>query len=251
MGIQLSDTTKQSGHVQRVERWTRRPYGTSGDELREIINDLNEAERELAYLMLTRGKYLGWDDNRHTTKPTGTFNIVANQNDYKITEDENNFDIYDIAFVRVIRQTGDTHSIDLERIEANDPRVPEFLNPDTSVTGEPSQFLQLGNRIFFDVLPESSITAGGRIGFKRMNKEFTVTGTSGDDTTESSLPPTAQPLIHYKAALVWNEVNRSDDAALIGSLREKIAVGERRLGISIDLAHPTRNKMTMKKILYK
>lgn len=250
MALPLSDITNQNGHIQRVERETRRPYGSSGDELREIINDLNEARDDVASGILMKSKFVAWDDTGHTDKQTGKFSLNANQNDYKITVDDNALDIYDIEFVRVLRASGDTQYHTLKQISSDDPRVPEFLNPNTAVTGQPSEYLKVGNVIYFDVLPESTIASGIEIGFKREKLAFTVTGTSGDSGATTGLPSLYDPLIHKKASLTWLLVNRSDDVSHISRLERWIENKEKDLGLFNRMRHPKRNKITMTRPLH-
>jgi hypothetical protein len=248
--MQLSNTTDQSGLVQRVERLSRRPYGSSGDELREIINDLNNAFEKIIPVLLLRNDLLRWDDINHTDKPVGTFDIVANQNDYKIATDDNSLDILNIIGVRVIHETGDTQYIDLERITPDDRRVPEILNPNTTVTGQPTGFLELGNVIYFDILPESAVTAGGEVMFQRQQAYFTVTGTSDDDTTEPGIPLPFHDLLAHYAALDWVMVNRTDDGNLINLLRSEIQRMEEDLTQFIDTRNPTHVVATTRAIDY-
>lgn len=246
----LSATTNQNGLVQRVERATGRPYGSSGDELREIINDINEAVDDVAFLQLSKNDQLRWDDNNHTDKPTAKLNMVANQNDYKITTDDNSVDVYNILFVRVLRASGDTKYVDLKKILANDKRVPEILNPDTAVTGQPEGYLELGNKLFLDILPESSITSGIEVGFSREQSRFTVTGTSGDDSTEPGFPALFHPLIWMLAAQKWLEVNKPEDTTRLRLLEGQILQKKKELGVFVDLRNRTKNVMSNKKILY-
>lgn len=248
--MQLSNTTTQAGLIQRVERETRRPYGSSGNELREIINDLNEAVDDLAFELLSKNEQFRWDDINHTDKPTGKLNMVANQNDYKITVDDNSLDIYNILYVRAKRQTSDTKYVDLERITADDPRVPEIMNPDTAVTGQPTGYLELGNKIFLDILPESSITNGIEIGFSREQLRFTSTGTSGNDTTEPGIPALFHPLVHMIASRKWLEINKPDDVNHLSQLNSRILEKKKELGIFVDLRNPSKSRMTNKRILY-
>ncbi len=249
--MQLSNTTTQAGLIQKVEKWTRRPYGSSGNELREIINGINNAFEKVLPILLTRNDQIRWDDLNHTDAPRGTVNIVANQNDYKITQDDNSLDILNITHVRAINATGDTQYRDLRRILANDPRVPEILSPDTAITGIPGGFLELGNVLYLDILPKSNVTAGLKIFFQREQNYFTVTGTSGNDTTEPGFPKPFHEILSFYESLEWNVINRPNDVRLHNQLEKRIFNMEKDLESFTDLRNPTKIIMTTKKTSYR
>ena len=240
----LSETTNNSGLVQRVEFWTRRPYGTSGDDLKEIINGLNGAFEKILPYLLAYNDQIRWDDLNHTDAPSGKFNMVANQNDYKVAVDDNSLDILNITHVRTIQATGDTNYQTLERIPSDDPRVPEILKPDTSVTGTPGAYVELGNRIYLDTLPANNVTNGIQIFFAREQQYFTVTGTSEDDTTEPGFPKPFHELLALHFALDWNAVNRSDDTWLLKWIQNRIAKMESDFQDFINLRNPGNVQIT-------
>src|SRR3990167_9995785 len=129
--MQLSNITDQSGLIERVEFLTRQPYGSSGNTLRTIINNINRAFEKIMPLLLAYNDQIRWDDLNHTDAPIGRVNLVASQNDYKITVDDNSLDILNITHVRVLPSSGATVYNELARIDANDPRVTEILSPAT------------------------------------------------------------------------------------------------------------------------
>lgn len=249
--MQLSDTTNQSGLVQSVEKWTRRPYGTSGDALREIINELNESFNDIMPLLLQYNDQMRWDDSiNHTDAPIGTTNLIANQNDYKFTTDDNSLDILNITKVRIYPSATSDDYRELARISLDDPRVAEIMAPDSEITGTPSAFLEVGNTIYLDILPSYSSTNGIQIFFQRQQKYFTVTGTSGDDTTEPGIPLPFHELLALRAALKWVERNRTDDSNLITTLTRRIDRKEKELYDWVAVRHPSRAIMKPKRSFY-
>lgn len=253
----LSGTTNNDGLVQYVERETGRPYGSSGDELREIINGLNTSFDELMPILLLQADNIRWDDSNHTDAPTGTFNLVTTGNDYKFTEDDNSLDILNIVHVRVKDSATDTGFRTLKRVKANDPRVPEFLNIDTQTTGSPTEFLELGGRVYFDTICDTAITNGGEIQFGREQSYFTVTGTAGDATIDGSpydkeagFPKPFHTLLGDIYSQRWLETNKSRDSK-IGLLRETIHRRKREFKNFIDSRHPSDLKLTMKPIKFR
>jgi hypothetical protein len=249
--MQLSDITNQSGLVEKVEFWTRLPYGSSGNQLRTIINLINQSFERIMPILLSYSDNIRWDDPNHTDAPSGTFNITTSQNDYKFTEDDNSLDILNITKVGIKTDSTDTVFTGLERIKADDSRVPTILNPDTSVTGIPSGFLELGGIVYFDVLPNYTLADGGEIIFGREQNYFTVTGTSASVTTEPGIPKPFHELLALYAARDWIAVNRPDDGNTINLIQSKINDIERDLKNFIDAQHPTTVKITTKSIKHR
>jgi hypothetical protein len=242
--MQLSNTTSQAGLVQRVERYTRRPYGSSGDELKEIINDINEAFADLMPLILQFNDQMRWDDLNHTDAPIGTINIVSGQEDYKITVDDNSLDILNIVKVRIYPSASATEYEELQRMTPDHPLFANALDPATGETGTPSHFVELGNVIYLYPSPNYAATNGIQIFFQRQQSYFTVTGTSGDDTTEPGIPLPFHELLALKAAHKWTIVNRTDDTNLLSSLNAMISRKEKELRDFTNARHPSRARMT-------
>lgn len=242
---QFSDTTNKNGLIQIYEFWTRQTDGTvTGTALKQATTRINAAFESIMPLLLAYNDQIRWDDLNHTDAPIGRVNLVASQNDYKITVDDNSLDILNITHVRILQSSTDTSYSDLVRIKADDPRVPEILSPDTSIRGIPSGFLELGNRLYLDILPSYSATNGIEIFFGREQSYFVST----DTTKEPGIPKPFHELLALQAALDWNEVNRTDDPNLITTLREKIKNKKTELKNFIDLRNPTDVKMTMKRV---
>jgi hypothetical protein len=246
--MQLIEATNRGGLVDRVYYWTRRPYPTDGastdNELRDIINGLNRSFDDIMPLLLAWNDQMRWDDINHTDAPVATVNLVANQNDYKITTDDNSLDVLEIIYVRILLSSGDTKYHDLERIDTNDSRVPEILSPDTAVTGRPGGYLALGNRLYLDTLPDSSITNGIEIGFSRQQSYFSIPATYADNTAEPGIPLPFHELLALYTALDWVSVKRTDDGNLLNILRGKIDRKEQDLRDMIEQRNPSRTVLS-------
>jgi len=245
----FSDTTNKNGLIQRFEFWTRHSDGdVSGTLLKQVTDRLNVAFERIMPLLLMYSDNIRWDDPNHTDAPSGTFNIAANQNDYKFEEDDNSLDILNITHVGIKTEASDTVFRGLKRIKADDSRVPTILNPDTSVTGIPSGFLELGSRIYFDVLPNYTLANGGEIIFGREQEYFSA---SGDDTKEAGIPKPFHELLVLYAALDWNLVNRTEDVALIIRIEAQIKKIEANLKNFIASRNPTDLFITPKRISHR
>lgn len=262
-------TDIEKGLIQGCEFWTRHSDGDiSGASilLKQFTGRLNRAFDKIMPLLLAYNDTIRWDDTvNHTDKPIGYVDIVANQNDYLISADDNGLDILNVTNVRAIAQTGDTQYVDLRRIVigSNDARdhfhsynfglhrshnslVPEILNPNTAITGQPRGYIELGNRIFLDILPEANVTNGLEITFQRQQSVFAST----DTTKEPGIPLPFHELLVLYASLDWNSVNRTDDTNLLTILRDKIAVIENDLDTFISLRNPAKATMQPRGIFY-
>lgn len=243
---QFSDITNKNGLIQLFEFWTRQPDGTvSGDttKLKIATTRLNAAFENILPLLLAFNDQVRWDDLNNTDAPIGYTNIVANQHDYKITVDDNSYDILNITHVRILPSATATQYVELERMTADDPDVAEVLDPSSTRTGTPSRFLELGNTIYFDALPSYSATNGLALFFGRQQQYFVST----DTTKEPGIPLPFHELLALQAALDWNVVNRTTDAELIRELRGMIQRKTESLKDFTDLRHPTNVRMTMKR----
>lgn len=245
--MKLSEKTNQTGLVQRVEFWTRRPYGTSGDDLRTIITNLNEAFADILPMLLMGNDKIRWDDVNNTDKPVGKINIVASQNDYKITTDDNSLDILNLVGVHILTDASTSTYTPIAKANADDPDALNFVSPpDTSVTGTPSRYLEVGNILYLDILPSYSATNGIKLFFQRQQTYFTVTGTSGDDTTEPGIPLPFHELLALIAAQKLNMVNRTDDTNLLTILSNEIARKKKELRAFVNMRHPAQPQLTTK-----
>lgn len=247
--MKFNDTTTYDGLVQGFERWTRQPRGTvsgSDDLLKEFASMVNSgAYPKIMPRLLAYNDQIRWDDLNHTDAPIGYVDLVQNQNDYKITEDDNSLDILNITHVRTFGSATATVYTELERVTADDPRVPGMLS--TTQTGVPTAFVELGNVIYFDCLPNYAATNGIEIFFGRQHSYFAYS----DTTKEPGIPLPFHQLLYLIPALEWNSINRTDDTNLLTLLREEIAKIENDLDSFISLRNPTKVRMSMKPINYR
>lgn len=241
--MQFSDTSTKSGLIQECERWCRFPdAGISGDAttLAEFTTRINSAFERLIPSLLAFNDQVRWDDLNHTDAPIGYVNLASGQNDYKITTDDNSLDILNVTKVRILTSATATTYKELTRINANDPQVADIMSPATGDTGTPSGFLEIGNVIYLDILPDYSATNGIEIFFGRQQSYFATS----DTTKEPGFPLPFHRLLALIASLEWNQVNRSNDTNLLTILSKEIERQEKKLDMFINLRHPSKRKMT-------
>jgi len=244
----FSDTTNKNGLIQIFEFWTRMPDGTvSGTLLKQVTARINSAFERIMPILLAYNDQIRWDDSNHTDAPIGRVNLVASQNDYKITEDDNSLDILNITHVRILPSATATAYTELERITSDDSNIAEILSQSSGQTGVPTGFVELGNILYLNILPSYSATSGIEIFFGREQSYFVST----DTTKEPGIPKPFHELLALYAALDWNIVNRTDDGNLITMISQRIAKLEGDLKTFINLRNPTKTIMSTEQINFR
>lgn len=242
--MQFNDTTTYDGLVQHYENWTRQPLGTvSGNTtlLKAFTSDINSfAFPKLLPTLLLYNDQVRWDDLNNTDAPIGYVNIVANQPDYKVTVDDNSYDILNITKVRVYLSSSSTQYVELDRMLLDDDRVANAMSPNSTETGSPQYFLENGNTLYLYPAPNYSATSGIEIFFGRQQQYFVYT----DTTKEPGIPLPAHVLLALYAAQKWNALNRTDDTNLHRLLAAEIALQERNFKDFIALRNPSRSRLT-------
>lgn len=245
---QFNDTSGKTGLIQMCEWWCRLSDGTiTGTLLKQFTVRINSAFEKLIPLLLAFNDEIRWDDINNTDAPIGYVNLVANQNDYKITVDADSYEILNITHVRILASATGTQYYELNRLTADDPRITSVLSPSTIQTGVPTYFVELGNTIYFDVLPTYSATNGIEIFFGRQQQYFVST----DTTKKPGIPLPFHELLALYASLDWVMVNRTDDTNLITLLQQQISKRENDLKSFIALRHPTRATIMNKPISFR
>lgn len=241
--MQLSDTTNKNGLIQECEFWCKFPDGTiSGSALllAQFVNRLNRGYDKLMPVLLSGSDAMRWDDTvNHTKHPVATFDITSGTNDYQFLSDEQGNSILNVVALHILPSATSTEYGVLERITLDDPRANRALYPNPSMVGVPSGYVERNSTVFFDVTPNYSATAGGKLFFERSASYFTTSVL----TKTAGIPEPFQPLLALHASLDWNIVNRPDNQVLIAELRAEIAQQRKDLSTLIDLKSPTRRRV--------
>ena len=167
----FSDTTEKDGLIQTFERLARLPDGTvTGTFLKQVTAMINDGFDNIMPILMSYADFVRWDDTNHTDRPSGTLDIVSGQNDYTISVDDNSLDILNITRVRALGSSSATEYTDLIRMNVNNADAPNVLSPNPSNTGAPVAFLEQGNTLYLDKLPNYSATGGIKIFFEFKNK---------------------------------------------------------------------------------
>lgn len=226
-----------------MEFWTRQPYGSSGNTLREIYARLNRAFDHIMPLLLSYSDHIRWDDINQTDQPIGYVNIVLNQPDYKVATDGNALDIINITRVRIYTSASSTTYVELEQMFINDERALEAMSPSLIPAGTPSHFLEFNNVIYLFPRPNYASTSGLELFFERQQVIFTSTGTSASVTTKPGIPSPFHELLALYAAQDWIMVNRSDDVNTIKNIQNRIDKKEQALFDVISMKNRTKARL--------
>lgn len=240
--MQFSDTTNKNGLIQEAEFWCNLgDAGISGDAtlLKVFTSRINRAYDAVLPLITSFGDKMRWDDINHPDHPIGTFDITSGTGDYELLVDDNGLSILNITDVMILESSSSTEYKPLHKMTLDDPRALRAMSPNPSDTGIPSSFVEKDNVIFFDVVPNYSATAGGKLFFERIADYFT----SADTTQTPGIPAPFHQLLALHASKDWLLVNKSEATTLIANVKEEIAKKEKQLETSIKLRNPIRRRV--------
>lgn len=243
--IPYSDTTVKNGHLQQMEFWTGLgDAGISGNATLKLImtTRLNDAFDKIMPRLLRYLRFLGFDDTNQTGIPTKLTNIVNGTSTYTISTDTNSFEVLEILNVAILASATETQYTEIEKISADDVDAPFFLSPNTLTTGVPNRVLIIGNKLFFNCIPNYSATSGIKTFLVREQDRFAV----ADTTATAGIPLPFQSLLPVYAAHDWLVVNKPAETMLITRLEAEIARREKDLESFISARNQTRNVITTK-----
>ncbi len=243
----FSDTTNKNGIIQGIERWTGLgDAGITGDttKFKIITASINDAYDELMPSLIVYLKSLGWDDANDTGVPVLTANMVNGTGVYTVTTDGTN-DLITVFDVSILPSATATQYVKLPVGDLAD--FPEGISNNTSVTGVPSKVYINGNTVFFDVIPNYSVTAGIKYFFNREQYRFTTS----DTTKEPGFPVLFHPLLVWIPAHEWLAENKPTNTSVIKALEMQILKGKADIDRFIKVQNRTRNKMSMDSISFR
>lgn len=224
--MQFSDTSSYTGLVQDTDflLWGT-STGTSAYAIADKTRNMNSwYDRTISLIMQADTKWQ-WDDTNLTDLPIATTSLVANQQDYSIT---------DSGFLKILKvecknSSGDwqaLHQIDWN--EKKDIAMDEYRE----TAGNPVEFDLLGNSIFLYPKPSYASSAGLKVYYQRTPDYFT----SSDTTQEPGFATPFHRILSLGAAY---------DYALANGMTTKITILEKEIAkmesAIIDF-YSTRNK---------
>jgi len=205
MILQFSDTTNKKGLIQALERATGTLSATTSSyPLLDKTVDINLALANFFLLATKSEGRFQVDDTNHTDYPVVFFNIVAGQQDYSFTVDENGNQIMDIYKVRVKDSQGEWHTLKQRDLQDENDTP---LN-DTTQTSRPTEYDLTANGIFLTDIPNYNSTNGGEIYVNRTASYFVST----DTTKVAGIPDIFQEYLFLRPAYLWCLTNGKPQA---------------------------------------
>lgn len=175
--MQYSDTTNNSGMIQRAERYSLLGIGgiTTNTNLFKEFNALfNEANNYITVQLLKSDKYWRFDDSNFGDFPIATITLISGQRDYTLpasTVSGHPSSLYRVNRVRVKDTTGNWQTIDVL-----DPADDESVE-----SGMPTKYRLIGNSIRLSDIPVTgsvTLTNGMEVQFQRSPDQFTTADTT-------------------------------------------------------------------------
>lgn len=240
--IPFSDTTVKNGLMQQCEFWTGLgDTGITGNATLKLImtTRLNDAFDKLMPRLLRYLRFIGFDDPNQTGIPTKLTNIVSGTSSYTIAADTNSFEALEILDVAILTSPTETQYTKLEKISADNPDALFYVSPNSNSTGVPSSVLIVGNKLFFNVIPDFSATNGIKTFLVREQDRFVA----ADTTATAGIPLPFQSLLPVYASHDYLVVNKPDNQILITRLEAEIARREKDLDAFIGARNLTKSVM--------
>lgn len=174
----FNNTTTKNGIIQKIEFITGLGDGAiSGNAtlLKQFTGLVNDWYGHLVGDIIQVDGRFEFDDIGFGDQPIATFNLVADQQGYSITEDADLAQILDITRIEV-KNASDGDWVLLRPIDRTN--IPVALGEYKNTSGIPSEFDVIGSVVNLYPAPSYSSTAGGKIYFKREANYFASTDTS-------------------------------------------------------------------------
>lgn len=241
--MQFSDTSNKQGLIQEFETLTGLGDGVvSGNTalLKEVTRRMNvRYSRILARLQLLTGRD-GAEDTNYTDQQFSYFNITSGVGDYQFLTDESGNTITDITGVLILPSSTATEYMRLDQLTLDLPEAQLIMSPNPSRVGIPSGYIEKNNTVFFDYVPNYSVTNGGKLFYRLVPSYFVYT----DTTKKPGFLEPYHDLTAVGAAIDWLAVNKPENTSLITILNGNFASGMRELEDYTKMKNPTRRRIT-------
>jgi hypothetical protein len=217
---QFSDTTNKNGIIQKIEFLTGLgDAGISGNAilLKQVTGFINDWLGVLAGDVLQVDGRYEWDDTNYGDQPIATFNLVADQTGYSITEDDNAAEILDITRVEV-KNAASGDFIKLLPIDQRD--IHQGYTEARESSGIPQYYDWIGSVLTLFPASSYNSTAGAKIWFKREPSFFAST----DTTKEASFASPFQKVLWLGPTYDYSLSSEPNDR-----LRQEVELERERL----------------------
>lgn len=216
MSLQFSDTLTYKGIVQLYERECGFDYGTVSNNptaLKSFTADANIVMDDFVNIALRASGKWQYDDTNQTKYPIITTDINAGQRDYTFLKDEQSNFILDVYKV-FLKNTSSNSYQEIYPIDVNtnddklNNQTDSFTNG-LNATGSSNLYDKLGNTIFLNYLPATTIAGGLKVYVNREGQYFTYT----DTTRYPGVPGLFHKYFALKPALAYARRNNTSNLA--------------------------------------
>ena len=216
----FSDTSAKNGIIQKIEFLTGLgDAGISGNSilLKQVTGFVNDWLGLMVGDVLQCDGRMEWDDTNYGDEPIATFSLVADQEGYSITTDDNSAEILDITRVEV-KDAASGNWIKLKPIDQRE--IHEGYTEFMESSGIPVYYDWNGS--VMTLFPASSYasTDGAKIWFKREPSYFAST----DTTKEASFGSPFQKILWLGPAYDYSLTSKPNDR-----LRQEVEAERERL----------------------
>lgn len=228
--------------LKSIERWSGMKEGDISNDttLKSTITNMINRRLERYFGMIGMGSSRATiDDTNYTNQPFSLFDIVQNQNDYEFKIDEDGNAITDITAV-LIKKDDTSNFYRLDKLTLDDKKAELIMSPNTDDTGIPTAYLERNNTIFFNVIPNFSLSEGGKLFYKRVPSYFTTS----DTTKQIGLPPQFHEMVAMGVSYDWILVSKSNARSQITIVRDELKDFEDKFIADNQLRNPNRNMIT-------
>lgn len=227
--------------LKSIEFWSGMNEGDISDDTRLKSIATARINRRLERYLGTLGagsSLSRTDDTNYTNQPYSLFDIVENQHDYEFLTDEDGNTITDITAV-LIKGENQSSFVKLGKLTLDDDNAELVMSPNSTSTGTPSNFLERNNTIYFDLIPDYSLSEGGKLFYKRVPSYFTTSST----TKEPGIPTHFHEMLAMAVSYDWLLVNKPNARSQITIVRDELKKFEDEFITYAQLRNPQKNRI--------
>lgn len=173
--MEFSKTSDRTGLIQLLEDLTNTQSASSSSyTLATKTRDINNAYAKYFMIALQASGTWQVDDTNQTDYPIMTTDLIASQQDYAFTVDQNLNQVWDIYRVEIADASGTWQVID----PYDENQEETSLTEQATESGTPVRYSKTANGIFLDRKPSYNSTNGLKIYFARSPSYFASTDTT-------------------------------------------------------------------------
>lgn len=116
------------------------------------------------------------------------------------------------------------------------------MSPNSQNTGIPSAYLEQNNTISFDVIPNYSVTNGGKLFYKRVPSYFVAS----DTTKAPGFTANHHRILSIGASYKWCIVNKPEQTMLITRIEAELKQKKDEIKTWVRMRNPNKSRLTVR-----